>query len=176
MKKSSIIWIVVIVLVVLIGGYVWWMSASSSQTTPPVSATNATSTTNTPDQSGQNPSGGTTTPPTNASSVTGSVTLSLNTSDGDTFERHLVASNGMTVYEYNKDTANVSNCTGSCATNWPPYTVTAKQAASLGGGISVDGKIGTITRADGTLQVTYANIPLYFYIGDGIGGFTVVTS
>src|SRR6185437_12433588 len=31
---------------------------------------------------------------------------------------------GMTLYTYDKDTQGQSNCTGQCAVNWPPFTVT----------------------------------------------------
>lgn len=181
MKTSSIVWIVVVVLVVIIGGYFWWASMSSSPyaTNNPAPTITPTSTANT----GSNPSAPTT--PTTATTTSNPPVLTLSTSNGDTMGPHLVAANGMTLYEYNKDTADVSNCTGGCATAWPPYTVSAEQAASLGGGVNVTGKIGTMTRADGTLQVTYDNLPLYFFSGDtkagdtngqGVNGFSTITS
>ena len=89
----------------------------------------------------------------------------------------LTASNGMTLYTFAKDTTNVSNCTGTCAANWPPYTVAT--AAQLSAPSDITGALGTITRADNTLQVTYKGAPLYFYVkdtkpgnvfGEGIGG------
>ena len=54
----------------------------------------------------------------------------------------------------------MSKCYGSCAAYWPPVTGTA--AAGPG----VPGKIGTIRRTDGALQLTYDGHPLYTYIGD----------
>lgn len=78
---------------------------------------------------------------------------------------YLAAENGMTLYRYANDTPGVSTCVAQCAVNWPPYTV--PDAASLKGGTtSVTGAIGTITRADGSLQVTYNNVPLYFWHND----------
>jgi len=71
---------------------------------------------------------------------------------------------GFTLYWFAPDTATTSKCTGSCATYWPPVkgTVTA--------GSGVTGKIGTITRADGTTQATYNGHPLYTYAGDSAPG------
>src|SRR6185369_14562301 len=36
----------------------------------------------------------------------------------------LVDDKGMALYMFTKDTPNVSNCYGGCATNWPPLLVT----------------------------------------------------
>jgi predicted lipoprotein with Yx(FWY)xxD motif len=84
----------------------------------------------------------------------------------------LVGGNGMTLYSFSKDTANsgTSACTGGCATKWPPLTVAAGTTPSAGAGAS--GKLGTISRADGTTQVTYNGLPVYFYSGDTAAGDT----
>ncbi|MBE2270604.1 MAG: hypothetical protein IAE80_20370 [Anaerolinea sp.] len=82
--------------------------------------------------------------------------------------QYLVASNGMTVYTFKRDTLGVSNCVDQCATAWPPYTVESADGLTVGDG--VPGEIGTIERADGTLQVTYNDLPLYFWQGDGQAG------
>ena len=72
----------------------------------------------------------------------------------------LTNSKGMTLYWFGPDTSTTSNCTGSCATYWPPVMgpVTA--------GAGVTGTLGTITRSDGTVQATYDGHPLYTYVGD----------
>jgi LPXTG-motif cell wall-anchored protein len=80
----------------------------------------------------------------------------------------LVGPNGMTLYLYKKDAAGVSNCTGGCAAAWPPLTVTGAPTAGAG----VTGTLGTITRADGTTQVTYNGWPLYYYAADSQAGQT----
>ena len=85
----------------------------------------------------------------------------------------VASSNGMTVYNFTKDTADsgTSACTGACFTNWPPLTVPAGGAPVAGTGVT--GKLGTITRADnGALQVTYKGLPLYFFSGDKAAGDT----
>src|SRR5712692_5346929 len=92
----------------------------------------------------------------------------------------LVNAQGMTLYRYDKDTAGVSNCTGSCASVWPPLTT----GSAPTGGSGVTGTLATISRADGTKQVTYGGAPLYTFqqdtkpgdaSGDGLNNFHVVT-
>jgi predicted lipoprotein with Yx(FWY)xxD motif len=76
----------------------------------------------------------------------------------------LTNSKGFTLYWFAPDTSTASKCTGSCATYWPP--VPAPAAAGSG----VSGKVGSITRPDGTKQATYNGHPLYTYVGDKAPG------
>ncbi len=71
---------------------------------------------------------------------------------------------GFTVYSFAPDTAARSNCNGSCAHYWPPV----KGPVSAGAGVT--GKLGTITRSDGSAQATYNGHPLYTYISDSAPG------
>ncbi len=80
------------------------------------------------------------------------------------------AYNGMTVYTYAKDTNGVSNCVGECATSWPPYLVPS--ASDIHVPSTITGQVNTITRPDGSLQVTYNGMPLYFWYSDGKPGDT----
>ncbi len=78
---------------------------------------------------------------------------------------------GRTVYTFTKDVpdSGTSNCTGGCLQTWPALTV--PPGASPTGGDGVTGQLGTITRADdGSLQVTYNGLPLYFFSGDNAAG------
>src|SRR5438445_4729391 len=93
----------------------------------------------------------------------------------------LVNSAGLTLYTYGKDTAGTSNCTGSCATVWPPLT---PGSGAPTGGTGVTGTLATITRSDGTKQVTYNGKPLYTFqsdssagmaSGDGVNNFSAAT-
>ena len=91
----------------------------------------------------------------------------------------LTNASGLTLYVHSGDTATSSTCTGTCATAWPPLAVAAGAAASAGTGVT--GTLGTITRADGTTQVTYNGMPLYGWkndtkpgdvTGQGVAGFS----
>jgi predicted lipoprotein with Yx(FWY)xxD motif len=76
----------------------------------------------------------------------------------------------MTVYTFTKDVkdSGKSNCTAGCIDTWPALTVAA--GATPTGGASLTGKLGTITRDDGTIQVTYNGKPLYFFKNDKAPG------
>jgi predicted lipoprotein with Yx(FWY)xxD motif len=81
----------------------------------------------------------------------------------DALGSFLADAKGMTLYLFTKDTPNTSNCYDKCATNWPPLIVTEKPVA----GEEVDAALlGTTTRKDGSLQVTYNGWPLYYWIKD----------
>ncbi len=80
----------------------------------------------------------------------------------------LVAQNGMTLYTFKRDRLDTTNCVEPCTNNWPPYTVSSMEMLTLGEGIP--GEIGTIERPDGTLQVTYNQMPLYFWVNDQAPG------
>jgi predicted lipoprotein with Yx(FWY)xxD motif len=92
----------------------------------------------------------------------------LNVSSSTGVGSYLVANNGMTLYAFKRDGLGVSNCVDNCATAWPPYTVESAEGLSVADGIP--GDIGTIERADGSLQVTYNQMPLYFWQNDAAMG------
>ena len=75
----------------------------------------------------------------------------------------------MTLYLFTKDSPNTSVCTGDCIATWP--ALAASGAPTGGDGVDAS-KLGTMTRADGTTQVTYAGWPLYFYAKDKAAGDT----
>ena len=59
-----------------------------------------------------------------------------------------------------------SACVGDCLETWPPVLVTDAQP-TVDLGVDLDpALLGTIERADGTLQVTYNGHPLYCYAAD----------
>jgi len=79
----------------------------------------------------------------------------------------LTNNRGRALYLFTADTGKASNCSGDCATAWPPYIVKGKLVA---GPRVKAGKIGTTRRSDGRLQATYAGHPVYFYEGDNEPG------
>ena len=75
----------------------------------------------------------------------------------------LVDSQGRTLYLFENDRTTASTCDGACASIWPPLTTNGKPQARAG--ISA-AKLGATKRNDGTVEVTYAGHPLYYYVSD----------
>ncbi|WP_405984792.1 SCO0930 family lipoprotein [Streptomyces sp. NBC_00872] len=84
---------------------------------------------------------------------------------------------GFTLYRFTKDGPNptVSACEGDCAKLWPPVPA---DGATLPTGLDA-ALMGSVTRQDGSTQLTLAGLPLYRYAqdskpgqtsGDGVGG------
>jgi predicted lipoprotein with Yx(FWY)xxD motif len=82
----------------------------------------------------------------------------------------VAASNGHTLYTFDSDSPGVSRCTGGCIAIWPALSIASGQTPS--GGPGVTGALGTITRSDGTVQVTYKGLPLYLFHSDAKPGDT----
>ncbi|VVB58640.1 Secreted repeat of uncharacterised function [Candidatus Anstonella stagnisolia] len=72
---------------------------------------------------------------------------------------------GMTLYVFTRDSVGKTNCYNTCADLWPPLI-----SPDGGVGGSLSGKLGTIVRADGSRQITYNGMPLYYWKGDAIPG------
>jgi predicted lipoprotein with Yx(FWY)xxD motif len=80
----------------------------------------------------------------------------------------LVDSKGMTVYYFTKDKADSgkSVCSGDCLAAWP--SVEASSDTPTGEGITA--KLATITRDDGSKQITVAGLPVYLWQKDKAPG------
>ena len=101
-------------------------------------------------------------------SSSGGPTLKTHTTSLGTF---LVDGNGKTLYLFEKDKPNKSNCSGGCLSIWPPFTTSGKKP-TVSGGVSA-AKVGTTKGSDGSTIVTYNGHPLYNYAGDQKAGDTM---
>jgi predicted lipoprotein with Yx(FWY)xxD motif len=81
----------------------------------------------------------------------------------------LVDSHGRTLYLFKADSTTKSECSGACATAWPPLLAKGKPVA--GRGLTAS-KLATITRSGGERQVTYNGHPLYLFVRDQKPGET----
>lgn len=80
---------------------------------------------------------------------------------------YLADAEGMSLYIFTSDTTQTSTCYDKCAEAWPPLTTEGEPEAGEG----VDAEmIGTITRDDGSMQVTYNGWPLYYFSSDNAQG------
>jgi len=99
---------------------------------------------------------------------TGPATVKVSTT---TLGPVLTDSRGFALYKFDPDdpTPGTSVCyeVRNCAKNWPPLLTLGAPKAEAG---ADDGKLGTTTRKDGTTQVTYNKLPLYFYAKDTAPG------
>ncbi|MCZ4607103.1 SCO0930 family lipoprotein [Streptomyces sp. Lzd4kr] len=103
----------------------------------------------------------------------GELTVATNAELGEL----LTDSDGMTLYRFDKDVADPakSNCDGDCATKWPPVPANDAKA-----GVGIDKNLlGSVTRTDGSKQLTIDGWPAYRYAkdtkagdvnGQGVGG------
>jgi predicted lipoprotein with Yx(FWY)xxD motif len=91
--------------------------------------------------------------------------ISLTTGDSD-YGRMLFDLPGQAIYLFEKETTGRPDCYGECATAWPP--VLTPGIAQATGDVRTD-LLGTVSRDDGSTQVTYAGHPLYYYAHEGPG-------
>lgn len=108
-------------------------------------------------------------PTTNPPSAAAGLTLTLRTDAK--YGAFVTGADGMSLYVFLKDKGDgVSACYGACAGSWPPLTVASASDVIPGSGVT--GALGTITRTDGTIQVTLGGMPLYYFAGDTAAGDT----
>ena len=100
--------------------------------------------------------------------MNGSGNATVSVSSHDEYGKLLVGPDKMTLYLFTNDDKSMSTCYDSCAQTWPPLTVKGKPSA----GDSVTASLGTTKRKDGSMQVTAAGHPLYYYAPDKKPGDT----
>lgn len=99
----------------------------------------------------------------------GSTTATVIESHAGSAGTFLTNSSGRAVYLWAADSMNKSACSGACAGAWPPVTAKGHVTAADGAKAA---DLGTITRSDGSKQVTYDGHPLYYFAGDSGPGQT----
>jgi predicted lipoprotein with Yx(FWY)xxD motif len=118
-----------------------------------------------------------TTAPTSSAAVVKTATANVN----GTSETILTDSKGDTLYYFKSDTATTSNCTGSCASAWPPLLSPGGAPTSPS---SLPGTLAVLSDSNG-MQVTYNGHPLYTFAsdtapgmvsGEGVNNFFVATT
>ncbi len=111
------------------------------------------------------------------SASTAPAVVMVDTASAAKFGTILVGPNGMSLYVFAKDSPGTSTCTGGCATAWPPLLIADGGTTVAGSGVG--GVLSIIDRPDGTYQVAYNGMPLYYWqndkqpgdvTGDGVGG------
>lgn len=93
--------------------------------------------------------------------ATGQV-LALLPNDNNELVATVVDRDQFALYTFDNDSAGVSNCAGDCALAWPPFLASEYDVAN--------GQFGIVLRDDGTLQWTWQERPLYFFVGDNEPG------
>ena len=81
----------------------------------------------------------------------------------------LTTADGKTVYMFEPDTSTKSACAGACLQLWP---IVAAPNPLPGQPAGITGKLGMLTRPDGTRQLEIAGRPLYTFTGDKAPGDT----
>jgi predicted lipoprotein with Yx(FWY)xxD motif len=93
------------------------------------------------------------------------------TSEDKTLGEILTDKEGMTLYTFKNDKPGESSCDTACTKNWPPVLV-EDEDTKLASATGITGSLGVIERKDGTYQVTYNKMPLYYYAEDAKPGDT----
>ncbi len=105
--------------------------------------------------------------PSSAASGGGSASAAMVQTKSGPDGTYLTDGSGRTLYLFMADTSGTSNCNGNCLTYWPALTTSGSPTA--GSGVTAS-NLGTITRSDGTKQVTYSGHPLYYFAQDSSAG------
>jgi predicted lipoprotein with Yx(FWY)xxD motif len=87
----------------------------------------------------------------------------IDVADDATFGPILTDGSGMTLYLFTADSPGVSTCVDGCLATWPPLLTDGEPSAQ---GTADATLLGTLTRDDGSVQVTYDGWPLYFFAAD----------
>lgn len=109
-----------------------------------------------------------TTSPADASPTEAEAGAAVATAESD-LGTILTDAEGLTLYVFLNDSEGESTCYDDCAVTWPPLETEGEAQAGEGVEASL---LETSERQDGTLQVTYNGMPLYYFADDAEPGDT----
>jgi predicted lipoprotein with Yx(FWY)xxD motif len=135
------------------------LAGCAADPAPPAADGNASATTTSAEPSSSAPS------PSPSPSPTAEPGVGITTGPSD-FGPMLFDERGQAIYLFDRETTAEPDCYGECAKAWPPVLTTGEPQAA--GDVRAD-LLGTAERDDGSLQVTYAGHPLYFYAHEDPG-------
>gem|GEM_PF-418806 len=92
-------------------------------------------------------------------------TPTIQVSERESLGKYITDGHGRTLYFFPRDSRNASKCQGFCVNTFRPYTIDEDARPSGGAGV-VGARMGTLTRDNGDIQITYAGHPLYYFAGD----------
>ena len=101
-------------------------------------------------------------PPTTSAPAIGTVVA---TGDSE-FGEMLFDERGQAIYLFDREGTSTPDCYDECAAAWPPVLTDGTPQAT---GTADQALLGTTQRTDGSVQVTYAGHPLYFYANERPG-------
>lgn len=114
------------------------------------------------------PTGGASNPPVASNPPAAGLTLEVR--QDPALGAFVAGKDGKSLYVFLVDADGQSKCNDDCAGSWPPLVVGSASEVTAGSGVT--GQLGTISRADGTTQVTLGGAPLYYFAGDSAAGDT----
>lgn len=100
----------------------------------------------------------------NLASYVGTQTIKSVTSTSNILTAFRVDKNGFSLYTFDKDAINMSNCSGDCINIWPPLLADA--------GARAEAPLSLVDVADNNKQWAYKGKPLYFFKNDQTTGDT----
>jgi predicted lipoprotein with Yx(FWY)xxD motif len=102
---------------------------------------------------------------TGGSTAAGGSTTTVSTRQISGVGSTLVDGGGRTLYFADQETGGQIKCVAGCLQFWQPLTVSGGAAPTAGAGVG--GMLATVSRPDGSSQVTYDGKPLYTFLRDG---------
>jgi predicted lipoprotein with Yx(FWY)xxD motif len=95
--------------------------------------------------------------------------LKVQIAEKQPYGKYLADATGRAFYMFTADSRGVSNCYSPCTQAWPPLKPSSMPET---GPDVTRSMLGTIQRSDGSAQITYNGMPLYYFVGDQHPGST----